>query len=118
MNTCPEHYRGIKNWKLPACRSFSVGRKIALAALLFFVCAVNVDAAVTTNITRPPNNLGLVGYWTFDGDSVDSTTVTDVSGNGNNGTIEGDAKPALGILGHAFDLDGDELHTSPALPPA
>lgn len=36
---------------------------------------------------RPSNNLGLVGYWSFD--EATSTVVTDFSGNGNTGTLTG-----------------------------
>ena len=44
------------------------------------------------------DEIDLVGYWNFDNEFVDGTTITEVSGNSNNGTI---------IAG-----DGDEIITS------
>ncbi len=49
---------------------------------------------------------GLVGYWDFDGPNVTGSTVTDISGNGNDATINGDAEPALGKIGQGFKFDG------------
>jgi len=43
-------------------------------------------------ILKPPNNLGLVGYWSFDEGT--STTAHDFSGNKNNGTLTGSTLPA------------------------
>jgi len=43
----------------------------------------------------------LVGYWKFDGDGVDA------SGNGLDGTLEGDAHFVEGYSGQAIALDGD-----------
>lgn len=37
------------------------------------------------NLGRPPNNLGLVGYWSFN--EATSTQATDFSGNDNHGTL-------------------------------
>jgi hypothetical protein len=37
-------------------------------------------------LKKPPNNLGLVGYWSFNEGT--STVATDFSGNGNHGTFE------------------------------
>src|SRR5690606_39089221 len=42
-----------------------------------------------TQINTPQNNKltdGLVGYWTFNGPDMTSTTALDVSGSGNHGT--------------------------------
>ncbi|MEX0672674.1 MAG: LamG domain-containing protein, partial [Candidatus Paceibacterota bacterium] len=50
---------------------------------------------------------GLVGYWSFDGPDVSGSTVDDVSGSSNDGTINGDASPAIGKIGQAFEFDGD-----------
>jgi len=49
---------------------------------------------------------GLVGYWTFDGADLTTTTSTDVSGNGNDGTLVGGVKPVIGRLGQALSFDG------------
>jgi len=53
---------------------------------------------------------GLVGHWTFDGKDVTTTITSDVSGNGNHGTIVGDTKPALGKIGQAMEFDGSGDH--------
>jgi len=63
----------------------------------------------TLHINSSRNNLltdGLVGLWSFDGADYDGTTAYDRSGNGNNGTKAGNAKPAIGRLGQALSFDG------------
>ncbi len=45
-------------------------------------------------LSRPPNNLGLVGYWSFD--EGRGTVATDFSGNGRNGTLLGSPVPSWG----------------------
>ncbi len=68
----------------------------------------------TTKIATSPNtnpnlNLGLVGYWTFDGKKLTSTTATDDSGQGNNGTLTSMPTPPVtipGRLGQALSFDG------------
>jgi hypothetical protein len=62
---------------------------------------------------RGPTN-GLVGYWTFDAQdtiwtSATTGTTTDLSGNGNHGTITNMSRtssPAPGISGQALSFDG------------
>jgi hypothetical protein len=57
---------------------------------------------------------GLVGYWTFDGPdtiwtSATTGTTTDLSGNGNHGTLTNMSRtssPAPGISGQALSFDG------------
>ena len=60
---------------------------------------------------------GLVGHWTFDGQYLNTTTSTDTSGSGNDGTLgSGTAKPkpALGKLGQALSFDGsNDVVTAP-----
>ena len=41
----------------------------------------------------PGNEEGLIGYWNFD--EVSENTVNDLSGNGNNGTINGATYSAM-----------------------
>ncbi|MHC4494259.1 MAG: LamG domain-containing protein [Planctomycetota bacterium] len=48
----------------------------------------------------------LIGHWTLDQGS--GTLAVDVSGNGNEGTLKGDPKWALGQIGGALELDGDD----------
>ena len=72
------------------------------------------QVARTTQVNTPlkgrgPTN-GLVGYWTFDGQdtiwsSENTGTTNDVSGNGNNGTLQNmsrSSSPAPGISGQAL----------------
>ncbi len=54
---------------------------------------------------------GLVGYWTFDGGSIDwrTNTVRDVSGNGNTGSLalmSTTTSPVGGKIGQAMDFNG------------
>jgi hypothetical protein len=54
---------------------------------------------------------GLVGYWTFDGGSIDwrTNTIRDVSGNGNTGslvTMSTSSSPTLGKIGQAMKFQG------------
>jgi hypothetical protein len=58
-------------------------------------------------ISRPPNNLGLVGYWPMN--EATSTIAGDFSGRGNHGTFPGgSANPswASGKRGNALSFDG------------
>jgi hypothetical protein len=61
---------------------------------------------------KVPNNLGLVGYWSMNEGT--STTITDFSGNGNNGVLKTDNPPlvtnwANGKFGKALDFDSVTL---------
>ncbi|OHA29992.1 MAG: hypothetical protein A3B08_02015 [Candidatus Taylorbacteria bacterium RIFCSPLOWO2_01_FULL_43_44] len=79
-----------------------------LVILTSFSLHMKADAAV---LQRPPNNLGLVGYWSFNEGT--STIAGDFSGNGNNGTLTGMANPPTatsgwgdGKRGKALNFDG------------
>ena len=80
-------------------------------SLFVFPCLTN---AATFGISRPSNNLGLVGYWTFDGkDTIwtsDTTATTlDKSGNGTTGTLTNMIRtinPAVGKIGQGLGFDG------------
>jgi hypothetical protein len=65
-------------------------------------------------LLKPPNNLGLVGYWSFN--EATGTVATDFSGNGNAGTLSttGSILPvwASGKRGQALDFDGDQSYVS------
>ncbi len=74
------------------------------------------QAGTTINTTITTNDdleSGLVGHWTFDGPDTSWTTLTttDVSGNGNAGTLTSMATattPTIGRLGQALDFDGTD----------
>lgn len=49
---------------------------------------------------------GLVLHLSFDENTIDGDTVEDQSGNGNDGTINGDATKVDGKHGEALEFDG------------
>ena len=61
-----------------------------------------------TAISKPPNNLGLVGYWSFNEGT--STVATDFSGNGNTGTLTSMANPPTAVSGWATGKRGKALN--------
>ena len=72
-------------------------------AFAVFLCSANSASAA---ISKPPSNLGLVGYWSFnEGKGV---TSSDFSGNGNKGTLTNmQGNPWVnGRLGKALSFDG------------
>jgi hypothetical protein len=73
--------------------------------LLLLLPATTSAATLRT----PPNNLGLVGYWSFE--DGQGSTVTDFSGSGNDGTLQ-NMDPASdwvsGKRGTALDFDGSD----------
>ncbi|OGM91093.1 hypothetical protein A2755_00020 [Candidatus Wolfebacteria bacterium RIFCSPHIGHO2_01_FULL_48_22] len=82
---------------------------IVICGLFFGILSSTADAAT---LIRPPNNLGLVGYWPMN--EATSTIAGDYSGNGNNGTLTGMAFPPTstsgwtnqGKRGGAINFDG------------
>jgi hypothetical protein len=68
------------------------------------IIALELNSATT--LSKPPNNLGLVGYWSFNEGT--STTATDFSGNRNTGTLttNGGSLPTWtnGKLGKALSI--------------
>ena len=65
--------------------------------------ALDIHSAPT--LSKPPNNLGLVGYWSFNEGT--GTIATDFSGNGNTGTVSG-ASWTSGKRGRALQFDGSD----------
>ena len=61
-------------------------------------------ADVTVQNAGPTLTTGFVGYWPFD--DASGTTAKDSSGNGNNGTLVGDATWGTGYLFGCLSLDG------------
>jgi len=62
-----------------------------------------------TKINAPQTNYdasGLVGYWTFNGTDLTTTTATDKSGNGYNGTLQSSPTPYSGKVGQALSFSG------------
>ncbi len=71
----------------------------------FFFVIPNVEAAT---IVKPANNLGLVGYWSFNEGT--STVATDFSGRGNTGTLNSFSAPASGSSGWGNGKFGSGLN--------
>ena len=96
----------LANWALSIVFIF-----MALATL---APTTPVHAATTfgTTFSMPPNNLGLVGWWTFDGKNLTSTTATDSSGQGNTGTLVGGPTPTIGKIGQALSFNGTSQYVS------
>lgn len=53
-----------------------------------------------------PVNAGLSGYWSMDGGTISGTMLTDLSGNGNNGTLVSGPTLVLGPFGQALNFNG------------
>jgi hypothetical protein len=66
--------------------------------------AVGNPATDTLTVTYTPPNNGLVAAYSFNEGA--GTTVTDASGNGNNGVISGATRTPLGRFGGALSFDG------------
>lgn len=65
--------------------------------------AIFITYNATPTLGRPANNLGLVGYWSFD--EATSTQATDFSGNGKNATLTGGTW-IPGKRGNALNFNG------------
>jgi hypothetical protein len=69
-------------------------KKLTYSFSLFLILSVAGSASAA-----------LVAHWTLDQGS--GTTAGDVTGNGNDGTLRGDPKWAVGQIGGALELDGN-----------
>ena len=72
-----------------------------LIYLFSFVCVLGLVLTGPAKAADPD----LVGYWKFD--ETSGTTAQDASGNGQDGTLNGDPQWAAGMLGGALEFDGD-----------
>jgi len=81
-----------------------------LKLLLYLVVGLTLLNLVYADCPTCQN--GLIAYWDFNGDAVDS------SGNGNDGTVNG-AILTSGVLGQAYEFDGadDYVNFTSSLPP-
>lgn len=86
----------------------SLGLALAFAGIGVMCVPQTAQAAA---LSKPVNNLGLVGYWSFNDGT--STKATDFSGSGNAGTLTNMANPATatsgwgnGKLGGGLNFDG------------
>src|SRR5262245_53133567 len=100
---------------MPPDNSGSLNPRVALRAwclLLLLLCASaallppnTAEAALT--LSKPPNNLGLVGYWSFNEDA--GTIATDFSGDRNHGSMSGIANPPTAASGWTNGKRGTAL---------
>jgi len=72
--------------------------------LIYSVSFVLVLGLVLTSLAEAADP-DLVGYWKFD--ETSGNIAFDSSGNGNDGTLNGDPQWAAGQLGGALELDGE-----------
>jgi hypothetical protein len=83
-----------------------------LFILLGAACVSMVPEATAAGLVRTSNNLGLVGYWSFD--DATGTKATDFSGRGNTGTLTS-MEPSdwmSGKRGSALTFDGVDEYVS------
>jgi len=104
----------IENWtlKIPKLR-------VLLGVMIFLFLSTPLFEVSAATISRPSNNIGLVGYWNFEiGKNGD--TAYDMSGNSNNGTLTNATTSEVWVdskdgLGQALDFDGvDDYINVPA----
>ena len=76
----------------------------ALCVLLIMLLSMSMNEALSQDAKF------LVGYWSFD--SIKGKEAKDLSGNDNNGTINGNAKVVTGKFGDALSFDGSGSHVA------
>jgi len=72
--------------------------------LIYLLSSVLVLGLILTSLAKAADP-DLVGYWKLD--ETSGTTAYDASGNGQDGTLNGDPQWVAGILGGALEFDGD-----------
>ena len=83
---------------------------VSVVSISFFMLASQAAASV---LSKAPNNLGLVGYWTFNEGT--STVALDYSGNKNKGTLVNGPTWVNGKQGKALNCDGVDDYVSAPL---
>jgi hypothetical protein len=79
---------------------------------LFLLWLLVIPAYAGLNIQRTAGDLddGLVGHWTFDGADISGAIAYDRSGQGNNGTINGNVTNNVGKLGQGLKFAGSNSY--------
>ena len=72
--------------------------------MIYLVSFVLLLGLVLTSAVKAADP-DLIGYWKFD--ETSGTTAHDASGNGHDGTLNGDSQWAAGMLGGALEFDGE-----------
>ncbi len=90
--------------------------KILLYVIVLFLIP-SFSNIYGATLSKPANNLGLVGYWSFN--DATSTVATDFSGRGNTGTLNSFSAPATassgwgnGKFGPGLNFDGTSDYVS------
>lgn len=73
--------------------------------VLAIIAIMSLSICLIQSTQANPDD-GLVLHLSFDENTINGDTVEDQSGNGNNGTINGDATTADGKHGEALEFDG------------
>ncbi|MFA5132026.1 MAG: LamG domain-containing protein [Candidatus Paceibacterota bacterium] len=94
-------YNGYINGKIDDFRIYNRALSSTEIYALYKSQAGSLNVSPTFTLTS-----GLVGWWTFDGKNMTSATATDVSGNGNNGTLTNGPTVAIGKIGQGLRFDG------------
>ena len=98
----------------------SRGPAMCVLAFVVFICILffQPKSADAATLSRPSNNLGLVGYWSLNEGT--GTAAMDYSGNGNTGTLLSSPTWSNGKLGSALTFNGSNQVTAndSALPAA
>ena len=77
--------------------------------------ATKINVAPNSGTLSTASSTGLVGYWTFDGKNMSTTTAIDSSSNKNNGTLTNmSGNPVVpGKIGQALKFDGVNDYVNP-----
>ena len=81
----------------------------SMFSALSFPKEARAAATISKSLSRPVNEIGLVGWWTMDGPDT-LTNIADRSGQGNNGNLSGftSTTTAPGRVGQALNFDGKD----------
>src|SRR3989344_3577385 len=88
------------------CRKITI---LILTVACFVLWSSDANAGVIVN--RPLAlglENGLVGYWSFDGSAMGTTSAIDSSGNGNTGWLTNGPVREIGKIGQALEFDGSD----------
>jgi len=77
--------------------------------MFFVVLTIAVSLCISQAQAEYVEN-GMIGYWSFDANTIQGDTIKDISGNNNNGTINFPVKLVAGKVGDAIEFDGVSDH--------
>ncbi len=115
MNTLQKSTHLWKTRLAPLAAPFGAAalRASARSFLFLALLAASFSAAPPAHaagLSLPPNNLGLVGYWSFNEGS--GSIAHDFSGNGNTGTLVNSPTWTTGKLGQALSFNGTSQYVN------